>query len=150
MSLHSVIIFLGVSLGVAVIAIIGLLAYVRLSPTSAARWHTDPASAYTWGRNDWNTVIPVTGGAVLRLPASPDILARLDAIAMATPRTTRLVGTAAQGQITWVTRSAFWGFPDYTTAQIKADGLYIFARLRFGKSDLGVNAARLRAWQTNL
>lgn len=150
MRLHTVIIFLGIILGVVAIAVIGLIAYVRLSPTSPARWHTDPASAYIWGNNDWNTVIPITGGAVLRLPASPDILARLDAIAMATQPTTRLVGTAAQGRITWVTRSAFWGFPDYTTAQIKADGLYIFARLRFGKSDLGVNAARLRAWQKKL
>jgi hypothetical protein len=44
-------------------------------------------------------------------------LARLDEIALATPRTTRLAGSPDEGRITWITRSALWGFPDYTTAQ---------------------------------
>jgi uncharacterized protein (DUF1499 family) len=95
-------------------------------------------------------VVPLTGGAALRLApargAPADLLARLDAIALATPRTIRLAGSPADGRITWVTRSLLWGFPDYTTAEARPDGLYIHARLRFGRSDLGVNAARLQDW----
>jgi hypothetical protein len=52
--------------------------------------------------------------------------------------------------ITWVTRSAVLGFPDYTTAAARAEGsataLALHARLRFGRGDFGVNAARLRHW----
>jgi len=91
---------------------------------------------------------------MLRLPLdgadASGMLARLDAIALATPRTRRLAGGVAEGSITWITRSALWGFPDYTTAEVQADGLYIFARIRFGGGDGGVNAARLREWQAQL
>lgn len=94
------------------------------------------------------------GGARLACAAPVDALARLDAIAMATPRTLRLAGSPETGSITWITRSRLWGFPDYTTAQITETDtgprLDIFARLRFGRSDLGVNAARLQAWVNQL
>jgi hypothetical protein len=99
-------------------------------------------------------VVPTTGAASLRLGpeagAPSDLLARLDAVALATPRTTRLAGSVSEGRITWVTRSAVWGFPDYTTAEARADGLYLQARLRFGREDMGVNAARLRDWLARL
>lgn len=133
-----------------ILILVGFWAYVRLAPSDTARWNTDPSTAYDWTDGDWNIVIPQTGGAVLRIPATIDTLARLDAIALATTRTTRLTGSVADGRITWTTRSALWGFPDYTTAQIKEDGVYIHARLRFGKSDLGVNAKRLQGWQSKL
>ncbi len=94
------------------------------------------------------------GAASLRLPAGTgapaDLLARLDAVALATPRTRRLAGSVEEGRITWETRSALWGFPDYTTAEVREDGLYLQARLRFGREDMGVNAARLRDWQERL
>ena len=82
-------------------------------------------------------------------------LTRLDEIALATPRTTRLAGSPEEGRITWVTRSALWGFPDYTTAQamthdVATSGVTLFARSRFGREDLGVNAARLRDWLSRL
>ena len=54
--------------------------------------------------------------------------------------------TRSPGRISWVPRSALWGFPDYTTAEVRPDGLYTYARLRFGRGDMGVNAARLQAW----
>lgn len=141
---------MGLSFGLILIAVVVFGAYVRLAQSDAARWNIDPATAYTWADQTWNNVMPLTGGAVLRIPASDGLLARLDTIAMATPHTTRFAGSVAEGRITWVTRSALWGFPDYTTAQIKYDGLYLYARLRFGKSDLGVNAARLKEWQSML
>jgi hypothetical protein len=137
------------TLTVILIALAGFAAYVRLAPFDPARWNIDASQAYA-GDQGWNEIVTQTNGAVLRLPASDGLLARLDAIAMATPHTARVAGSVAEGRITWVTRSALWGFPDYTTAQINPDGVYIHARLRFGKSDLGVNAARLRGWLAKL
>ncbi|HHB81701.1 MAG TPA: DUF1499 domain-containing protein, partial [Aliiroseovarius sp.] len=49
--------------------------------------------------------------------------------------------------MTFVTRSRLWGFPDYTTIAYADGRITIFARLRFGRSDLGVNAARVGAWR---
>jgi uncharacterized protein (DUF1499 family) len=75
------------------------------------------------------------------------MLARLAAIAEATPRTRLLAGSVASGRITWITRSAVFGFPDYTTAGLAAGPkLCLHARLRFGRDDFGVNEARLRRW----
>jgi hypothetical protein len=131
-------------------ATLALAAWVRLAPSDPATWHVSP-SLFGWDHDGpWDQVVPLTGGAALRLApargAPADLLARLDAIALATPRTIRLAGSPADGRITWVTRSLLWGFPDYTTAEARPDGLYIHARLRFGRSDLGVNAARLQDW----
>lgn len=140
---------------VLLIAILGLMAYVRFAPTDPARWNVDIAKAKGV---DW-TGVPTAAGEVAVLPngalgvltATPDqaraTLARLDAVALATPRTIRLAGSATEGRITWETRSKLWAFPDYTTAQITDTGaIQIFARQRFGSQDMGVNAARLKDW----
>ena len=143
---------LGLFIAFAIIAVLGLMAFIRLAPADQAQWHDIPA-LFIWDHSaQWDEVVPMTGGAVLRLSASKgtpaDLMTRLDALALATPRTTRLA--QSEERITWETRSAFWGFPDYTTAEVRPDGLYIYARLRFGSSDFGVNAARLNAWLPQL
>ena len=48
--------------------------------------------------------------------------------------------------ITYVTRSRLIGFPDYTTVEAKDGMVTVFARLRFGRSDLGVNRRRVEGW----
>ena len=130
-------------------AILAFGLWVRLAPSDPAVWHVAPVAT-----GPWDVVQPLTNGATLRLSATkgaPDaLLARLDAVAMASPRTARLAGSVAEGRITWVTRSALWGFPDYTTAEQRPDGLYIQARQRFGNDDWGVNTARLRDWLARL
>jgi uncharacterized protein (DUF1499 family) len=77
-------------------------------------------------------------------------LARLAGIAESSPRTIRIAGSPEEGRITWVSRSALWGFPDYITAEARTEGeqtrLDMLSRLRFGREDMGVNAARLRDW----
>ncbi|MFT7060252.1 MAG: hypothetical protein ACJASV_002769 [Pseudorhodobacter sp.] len=136
----------------AIITGLGLLAFARLAPSDPAVWHAEPDLVAVVGQGPWNSVVASSTGATLRLPSekAASLLLQLDRLAMATPRTYRLAGNPEQGRITWITRSPLWGFPDYITAQVQPDGLYIYARLRFGLNDLGVNAARLNDWLTKL
>ncbi len=123
-----------------------LMAYVRLAPTDTALWHiTLNPRPLTLGAPS-QQVVAVRGGTYVDLPFGVAQLQALDKIALATARTQRVAGSAAAGHITWVTRSQLWGFPDYTTAEIGAQGMTIYARLRFGGGDMGANAARLKAW----
>lgn len=125
--------------------------YIRFAPSDPARWHMAPRLKALDGAQP-GAVLVVSGGAAVNL-AVPDpaaALARLDAIALATPRTQRLAGSVSEDRITWITRSRFWGFPDYTTAEVTPDGLLIYARQRFGSQDWGVNAARLQDWLAQL
>jgi uncharacterized protein (DUF1499 family) len=131
---------------VLVLAVAVFALWVRLAPTDPARWHTDPLLGVT-GAN--------AHAARAADPRPPtQALAALDAVALATPRTARVAGSPEEGRITWVTRSQVWGFPDFTTAAAVPDGtgtsLAIFARARFGASDIGVNAARVTDWLARL
>jgi len=114
------------------------LAYVRLAPSDAARWHTMP---------DEISERDMEGGAMRRAEGD---LAALDAIIRDTPRTRVLAGSVDAGMLTYVTRSRVFGFPDYTTVRQAGDTLEIYGRLRFGKSDMGVNAARIDGWLARL
>ena len=124
------------------LAVVGLAAWVRLAPIDAAGYAVLPAVT---GPGDTPGLRSFT--AVRDLAAPPDrVLAALDAAALATPRTTRIAGSVAQERLTYMTRSAVWGFPDLTTAGIVDGRLVLHGRARFGKSDLGVNRARLLGW----
>ncbi len=118
-------------------------AIVRLAPTDPARWHVDPFAAAD----------PAPGGVkrVFIVPLDPqEALARLAAVAQTEPRTRHVAGSLAAHRITYRSRSLIWGFPDFTTIAVRdhAAGaeIAILARLRFGKSDLGVNGRRVAAW----
>ena len=130
----------------------GLAAYIRLAPSEPDQWNA--ALPVAGPLTDCTHITTLEGGAKLSCAAPENILTKLDAIALATPRTRRLAGSPAESRITWITRSKLWGFPDYTTAQVTqtptGPRLDIHARLRFGRSDMGVNAARLRAWIAQL
>lgn len=135
-----------IALALVCIAVAALAAYIRFAPSDPARWHIalHPRPAELAGPSAQMVVL--RGGAYIDLPMADDLLARLNAIAMATPRTKLLAGSVSEGRITWITRSALWGFPDYTTAEVGPQGLTLYARLRFGGGDRGVNAARLAGW----
>ena len=124
--------------GLVLLALVVGAAYVRLAPTDPKHWHGMPQSVSP-GDLDGGAVRVVSGD-----------LAALDAIIRATPRTQVLAGDVAQGMITYVTRSRVFGFPDYTTVRQSGAQLEIYGRLRFGKSDLGVNAARIDGWLQRL
>ncbi|MEL7097795.1 MAG: DUF1499 domain-containing protein [Pseudomonadota bacterium] len=114
--------------------IVAALGYIRLAPHDVGRWHV-PVTAEA--DRDF------TAGAVRVLPGDAAALGRVDAAARALPRTQVLAGTVDEGRITYVTRSALFGFPDYTTVELADGQLRLIARLRFGRSDLGVNGRRL-------
>ncbi|MCG7518050.1 DUF1499 domain-containing protein [Ruegeria sp. Ofav3-42] len=112
-------------------------AYIRLAPSDPAKWHVAPV-----GDQDRD----LEGGAFRVVETGPDGLSRLDAFARETARTSVLAGSVDEGMITYVTRTKVIGFPDYTTVQQDGDTLRIYARLRFGRSDFGVNRARVDGW----
>lgn len=144
---------MGLIVALALCLLIGVQSLIRLAPSDPAVWHVDPALVVVPETpNHW--LLRADGDAPpLLLPLPPDqAAARLEAVALATPRTERLAGQGAH--VTYITRSRFWGFPDYTSVKIAAvptgSALVIFARARFGSSDLGVNRKRVEGWIAQL
>lgn len=135
-----------------VAGVAGLMAYVRLAPDEVARWHValppvaGEATAAAAGLSE------VPGGAVGFVPSDAPgaALQRLAEVAAAAPRTRVLAGDVAGGRITWVARSALWGFPDYITAEVAPGGVRLWSRQRYGRGDQGVNLARLADWVARL
>lgn len=132
------------------ILLVAAMAYIRLAPSDPARWHrfTSPKAPGLY---------PGAGSFEVRRVVVSDPKTVFDLVLHqieATPRTRLLTGGPEEGFVTYMTRSALWGFPDYTTAYLtrndaQAGGLTtltIHGRLRFGHADLGVNRARIEAW----
>ena len=133
------------------IVFLGFAAWVRLSPVDVTRWNVDVAGdTPTLCAGGIEAAAASARAACLSPDAPEQVLARLDAVALSTPRTRRIAGSPDDGRITWETRSLLMGYPDYTTAQTTpaASGtrLDVLARSRFGAGDWGVNAARLSDW----
>jgi len=139
--------------GLALLVVAGFALWVRTAPSDPDDWHVDPLTVTERGK--LNSFLLAEGGdaPALRLAMAPaEAAARLEALALATPRTRLLAG---QGEfVTYMTRSWLWGFPDYTSVRIipVAGGceIAIFARSRFGESDLGVNRKRVEDWVRQL
>jgi len=130
---------------------------VNTSSHDPARWHVDPATVRLSGKPNEYLAAPRgttadPADAETRLyPESPRaLLARFDAIARAQTRTRVVAGDLDSLMITYMQRSRVFGFPDYLTVKaVVMDGgagLMIFSRARYGRSDFGVNRARVEAW----
>ena len=145
-----------VTFGLPLLAALCFSAFVRLAPVDPARWHvtlTDqPASIKP------NDATAYATGGDLAAPTFADppeaILARLEALALSEPRTRLVAGSAAEGRLTLMQRSALWGMPDFITAEAtrspEGTRLAMWSRARFGFSDFGTNRARLERWITGL
>lgn len=120
---------------------IGGLAYIRLAPSDPSVWHTDPQVLSDQDLRD---------GVRRRFEGDEAMMAQLERIILSTPRTEKLAGSVEEGRVTYITRSKWMGFPDYTTVQLVDGDIELYARLRFGRSDLGVNKARVDAWLDDL
>ncbi|MGH1413238.1 MAG: DUF1499 domain-containing protein [Pelagimonas sp.] len=119
------------------IAVLGVLGWIRFAPSEVSDWHVDPQVSADQD---------LTNGVRRRVTSDETGFDRLHHLIIATPRTTVLAGSPQDGHVTYVSRSLWLGFPDYTTVQANGDVLEIWGRLRFGRSDMGVNKARVDGW----
>ncbi|KAA8606309.1 hypothetical protein AL036_15005 [Salipiger aestuarii] len=124
-----------------VLVVIGGLAWIRLGPSDPDVWHVDPKVTADQD---------LAGGVRRRVAGGAPLMQALHRIILETPRTEVLAGSPDEGRVTYVTRSLWMGFPDYTTVQLEGDSIEIYARLRFGQSDQGVNRARVSGWLERL
>ncbi|WP_308915313.1 DUF1499 domain-containing protein [Jannaschia sp. LMIT008] len=139
-----------IGLGAAALVVAGALA-VRIVPMDPAEWHADPSSGPRSGQPNDFLVGP--GGdlpvQILDAPVAA-VMEAVDAVAAEQPRTFRLAGDPSDGHVTYVQRSRVMGFPDAVSVKADAtDGgtaLTIWSRSRYGRSDLGMNAARVSDW----
>lgn len=143
---------LAVTFGLPLLALLVAMAAVRLAPLDPARWHVALAGLPRSIKPNDAALYPPEGGP---WPVAPQALAEaVQAVALAEPRSRLLAGSPATGRMTFVQRSALWGFPDLITVETFATsagaGLRIWSRARFGYADFGVNAARLARWRAAL
>lgn len=133
-----------------VFAVAMSLVFIRLSPVDTARFHTSaepqPIGDYE-GSTGFRVVREITDTPI-------NVMGELNRIILETPRTRRVAGDLGTDLITYETRSAIIGFPDYATISfIEPDTvgndsvlISIDSRLRFGAYDLGVNKRKVVAW----
>lgn len=116
------------------LAVIAGFGFIRFAPTDVARWHKPVGDAESTNGAGWSARV---------IPASSDLLSDLHQGMLALERTELVAGSVTDGRLTYITRSKLVGFPDYTTIEQDGDQIKLYARLRFGRSDLGVNGKRL-------
>jgi uncharacterized protein (DUF1499 family) len=131
-------VFLKLVLGAcAVIVVLGLL-WIRFAPIYKDSWHVT-----TRAERDKAFL----GGVIRFLPAGDKAeLEQLVSVVEQAPRTKHIAGDVEEGMLTYVTRTKVFGFPDFTTLWLSDAGLHIYARVRFGRVDFGVNKARIVDW----
>ena len=117
--------------------VVAFAGYVRVAPTNVEKFHRLP---------EFTAAAAEESGVPRAISGDAPTMAKLDEIARATPRTQVLAGAASEGFVTYVTRSAGFGFPDYATVKLDGETIKIHSRLRFGRSDLGVNGKRVKTW----
>ena len=133
--------------------------WFRAAPDDPAIWHVDPMDGASTGKPNEARVAPPGASGDIESPvfemAPAELMARVEAVALADSRTRRLAGGPAEGFATYVQRTLLLGFPDYVSVRAVdlGDGrsaLAIWSRSRYGHSDLGVNRARLERWMAAL
>ena len=132
---------------------VGFFVWVRVAKDDAAVWHVDPQTAKRGKRPNQYFLLP---GAD-RSPApeyemsAAALATKFDAMAMGQADIKVLAGNASDLWVTYIQRSRLMRYPDYISVKFIAlendrSTLAIYSRSRFGRSDLGVNKARIKAW----
>ena len=131
------------------VGLAGFAVYVRVLPTSATLWH-QPSYPSGMGHIEGPNSHIWRGG---QDGDGTAIMIALNDIILQTPRTQAIAGSVEDGMITYITRSRWWRFPDFTTLErdvALVEGgprvISMYSRAQFGTSDLGVNERRLREW----
>ncbi|MFK7916591.1 MAG: DUF1499 domain-containing protein [Ilumatobacter sp.] len=155
-------IMLFVLIPVVVIAVLvaGLSVMTRRAEVKPSEWHIDPTTAPPTGNPNWYRVTPDSapadrdaerdGSAPIFTADVAALAAAFDAVALADARVEVIAGSAADGFVTYMQRSALFGFPDFISVKFvevsNGSSLAIFSRARDGKSDLDVNNKRVTRW----
>ncbi|MFK8026095.1 MAG: DUF1499 domain-containing protein [Ilumatobacter sp.] len=145
----------------AALATVGGAIGVRRAGDDPAEWHVDPLTSPNPDTPNWYRLSPADS-SVERHPerdAEPPLFSvsaaelgdAFDAVAIADDRVEVLAGSAAEGHVTYVQRSALFAFPDYVSVRFidlpeGGSTLSVFSRARFGKSDFNVNQKRVERW----
>ncbi|WP_069299477.1 DUF1499 domain-containing protein [Neptunicoccus sediminis] len=136
--------------------IVAALIWFRFAPSDPATWHKDPASVEKTAKP--NQFLMRDGSdapaEVFDMPPA-ELASAFHKVAMAQPRVSVLAEADNDYWITYVQRSKLMGYPDYISVRIGpvANGksaLLVYSRSRFGRSDLGVNKARVKNWTNAL
>ena len=92
--------------------------------------------------------LPTPEIIIPRAAADPDrLFAAIQAVALAQPRVFAHGAFPQQRQAHFVARSALLNFPDLITVQVTPESeLILWSRSITGRSDFGVNRARLETW----
>lgn len=125
-----------------IVLVAGAMIWLRLQKTDAAVFHQRPVLRAVGdypGPNSFGAVVAAKD------PGIGD-LARLAALIQDTPRTRGLAGSLEDRHLSFVTRSAFWRFPDVTNIALIDGHLLVEGRARYGTSDFGVNRTRIQTW----
>jgi uncharacterized protein (DUF1499 family) len=147
---------------VVILALVGGAAIAtRRKAVDPARWHVDPLTSTGTGNPNWYRMVPVDA-QVDRDPkrdavpptfsvSAAELAAAFDSVAKADDRVEVIAGSAAEGFVTYMQRSALFGFPDFISVTFVAlpdsgSTLAIYSRARDGKSDLDVNKKRVIRW----
>lgn len=141
---------------IAVIAVLAVAAgaiYMRTLAHDAKRWNIDPRG-FALPAGTQNAALKA-GTDALRFDAPPSVVAaEIKRMALSQHRTTHLAGSPTDMPMTFVETSGIMAYPDYISVLVTAEGtgsaVHILSRSRFGKSDLGVNDARLKRWSEQL
>lgn len=109
------------------------MVYIRLAPINPA--------AFSLGDSpkDVGDFDNVGGFTAVRQVEAEDVLAKVTAAMLALPRTVLV----QENPMAFVTRSRVFGFPDVTVVSVQNGHLIVRGHLVYGKSDLGVNKARI-------
>lgn len=139
---------------------VALAAYLRISMVSHDPdvWHVDPVTETRCQSPNCFLVLPednsdqkVDGYAPVYGERAFDMATAFHEFAMSQRGVERVGGRPEELHMTYVQRTPRLGFPDYFSIRFidlpkGYSTVAIYSRSRFGYGDLGVNAARVKAW----
>ncbi len=129
------------------------IGYVRFSVGDPGKWHVDPTTAVRGPKPNQFFMLPVNGdieSPVFNTDAAT-LAQTFNDLVMNKPSTRLLAGGPSELFVTYMQRSRYIGYPDYISVKFfdLEDGsstLAIYSRARYGRSDFGVNRARIKNW----
>jgi len=134
---------------------------IRRAPDDPGVWHVDPMTAATTGKPNWYRLVPDDaeverdperdGAPPLFTESAAEVARAFNRVALTDDRVVVLAGRADDGFVTYIQRSALFGFPDYNSVRFidlpeGGSTIAFYARARYGHSDMGVNRKRVAKW----